>query len=298
MKHAYNTHLQEKEKPTSSVPLSGGAVVSLSSGARLRKLFFETLYLSAFTFGGGYVIVSLLKKKFVDDLHWISEEEMLDLVAIAQSAPGPIAVNGAIVVGYKICGFPGILVSVLGAVLPPFAMLSVISLFYNVFRSNFMIHHLLSGMRCGVSAVIMSVTWDMASGVLLEKPKHARPMQASRGSSSSAQGVSTAATSVSSSSDQATPPTPSMHWSSLVIMVGAFIANYILGISTIWIILSVIVLGVALTLWRTRQEKACASTASAFMEEDSHASTAPDTDSSSAPPSPLHSGRDKKEVEP
>ena len=72
------------------------------SGARLRKLFFETLYLSAFTFGGGYVIVSLLKKKFVDDLHWISEDEMLDLVAIAQSAPGPIAVNGAIVVGYKL----------------------------------------------------------------------------------------------------------------------------------------------------------------------------------------------------
>ena len=63
--------------------------ISPRSGARLRKLFFETLYLSAFTFGGGYVIVSLLKKKFVDDLHWISEDEMLDLVAIAQSAPGP-----------------------------------------------------------------------------------------------------------------------------------------------------------------------------------------------------------------
>ena len=100
MKPAHNTHTQEKEKSTSSATLSGGAVVSLSSGARLRKLFFETLYLSAFTFGGGYVIVSLLKKKFVDDLHWISEEEMLDLVAIAQSAPGPIAVNGAIVVGW------------------------------------------------------------------------------------------------------------------------------------------------------------------------------------------------------
>lgn len=254
MKPAHNTHTQEKEKPTSSATLSGGAVVSLSSGARLRKLFFETLYLSAFTFGGGYVIVSLLKKKFVDDLHWISEEEMLDLVAIAQSAPGPIAVNGAIVVGYKICGFPGILISVFGAVLPPFAMLSVISLFYNVFRSNFMIHNLLSGMRCGVSAVIMSVTWDMASGVLVEKPKHTAPMQASRGSSSSG-----AMASASSSSAQRATPTPSIHWSSLVIMVGAFIANYIVGISTIWIILAVIALGVALTLWRTRTQAAEAS---------------------------------------
>ena len=68
---------------------------------KLVKLFFSTLYLSAFTFGGGYVIVSLMRKKFVDNYHWIDEDEMLDLVAIAQSAPGPIAVNGAIVVGYK-----------------------------------------------------------------------------------------------------------------------------------------------------------------------------------------------------
>ena len=64
----------------------------------LKKLFFSTLYLSAFTFGGGYVIVTLLKNKFVDEYHWIDEEEMLDLVAIAQSSPGAIAVNGAIVV--------------------------------------------------------------------------------------------------------------------------------------------------------------------------------------------------------
>ena len=70
----------------------------------LIKLFISTLYLSAFTFGGGYVIITLMKDKFVDQYHWIDEQEMLDLVAIAQSAPGPIAVNGAIVVGYKLAG--------------------------------------------------------------------------------------------------------------------------------------------------------------------------------------------------
>ena len=64
----------------------------------LSKLFISTLYLSAFTFGGGYVIVTLMKKKFVDQYHWIDDEEMLDLIAIAQSSPGAIAVNGAIVV--------------------------------------------------------------------------------------------------------------------------------------------------------------------------------------------------------
>ena len=88
------------------------------------KIFLSTLYLSAFTFGGGYVIITLLKQKFVDELHWIDNDEMLDLVAIAQSSPGAIAVNGAIVVGYKLAGIPGVLVSVLGAVLPPFIILS------------------------------------------------------------------------------------------------------------------------------------------------------------------------------
>ena len=63
----------------------------------LFRLFLSTLYISAFTFGGGYVIVSLMKKKFVDDYHWIDENEMLDFVAIAQSAPGPIAINGVTV---------------------------------------------------------------------------------------------------------------------------------------------------------------------------------------------------------
>ena len=75
---------------------------------RLWKLFSSTFMLSAFTFGGGYVIVTLMKERFVDRYHWIEEEEMLDMTAIAQSAPGPIAVNGAIVVGYKLAKIPGV----------------------------------------------------------------------------------------------------------------------------------------------------------------------------------------------
>lgn len=262
------------ESNNTSTDTSEAIAASPRSGARLRKLFFETLYLSAFTFGGGYVIVSLLKKKFVDDLHWISEDELLDLVAIAQSAPGPIAVNGAIVVGYKICGFPGILLSVLGAVIPPFLMLSVISLFYSAFRSNFMIHHLLSGMRCGVSAVIMSVTWDMASGVLIEKPKHPRPMQATDGTSSSASAATPTTSDVAHAGDTEKDPAIICHWSSLVIMLAAFVANYILGISTIWIILAVIALGVAVTLGRTKPAPAA--------EPHTQTATASDTHSTSA----------------
>lgn len=93
----------------------------------LWKIFISTLYLSAFTFGGGYVIVTLMKKKFVDDYHWIEENEMLDLVAIAQSSPGAIAVNGAIVVGYKLAGILGTIVAIIGTVIPPFLIISIIS---------------------------------------------------------------------------------------------------------------------------------------------------------------------------
>ena len=135
----------------------------------LKKLFFSTFYLSAFTFGGGYVIITLLKQKFVDELHWISEDEMLDLVALAQSSPGPIAVNGAILVGYKPAGIPGVLTSVLGAVIPPFVILTLISSFYTVFKSNLIIKTLLTGMKAGVAAVIMSVVFDMMTGVTKSK---------------------------------------------------------------------------------------------------------------------------------
>lgn len=99
----------------------------------LWKLFLSTLYLSAFTFGGGYVIVTLMKDKFVDKYHWIEENEMLDLIAIAQSAPGAIAVNGAIVVGYKLAGLAGVLTAIFGTVLPPFLIISVISVFIRCF---------------------------------------------------------------------------------------------------------------------------------------------------------------------
>ncbi|MCR5526238.1 MAG: chromate transporter [Lachnospiraceae bacterium] len=136
---------------------------------KLKKIFFSTLYLSTFTFGGGYVIVTLLKQKFVDELHWINEDEMLDLVAIAQSSPGAIAVNGSIVVGYKLCGIAGIICAVLGAIIPPFIILTAISAFYTAFKSNTVIKAMLSGMRSGVSAVIVSVVYDMSRDIVKEK---------------------------------------------------------------------------------------------------------------------------------
>ena len=134
----------------------------------LIKLFLSTLYLSAFTFGGGYVIVTLMKNKFVDECHWIEEKEMLDLVAIAQSAPGAIAVNGAIVVGYKLAGIIGVLVATVATVIPPFLIISVISVFYTLFRENRFIAYILDGMQAGVGAVIASVNIHMGFGIVKE----------------------------------------------------------------------------------------------------------------------------------
>lgn len=136
---------------------------------RLWPLFLGTLYISAFTFGGGFVIVTFMKRRFVDRLHWIDEKEMLDFTALAQSSPGAIAVNAAILVGLKVCGPAGMAVAVLGTILPPMAILSVISFFYAAFSANVFVALALKGMQAGVAAVILDVACELGSGVIRQR---------------------------------------------------------------------------------------------------------------------------------
>ncbi len=133
------------------------------------KIFLSTFTLSAFTFGGGYVIVPLMQKKFVIQYGWIDEKEMLNLVAVAQSAPGPIAVNASIMIGYRLGGVLGALVSMLGTVLPPFVIISIISFFYQAFRDNYIVATVMKGMQAGVAAVIVDAVVKMAINVGKEK---------------------------------------------------------------------------------------------------------------------------------
>ncbi len=135
----------------------------------LIKLFFTMLYISTFTFGGGFVIVTLMKKQFVDKYKWIDEQEMLDIIAIAQSTPGPIAINGAVIAGKKIGGFPGIIAGTLGTVIPPIAIITLISFFYNVFAENIYASILLKGMGAGVAAVILDVVCSLSSSYFKNK---------------------------------------------------------------------------------------------------------------------------------
>lgn len=141
----------------------------MNNFSKYKKLFLSTFKLSACTFGGGFVIVPLMKKRFVEELGWIGEDEMLDMIAIAQSSPGAIAVNASILVGYHVAGFPGAMLTVLGTVLPPLIIISIISMFYQAFRDNAIVNMAMAGMLCGVAAVICDVVLTMAGSILKKK---------------------------------------------------------------------------------------------------------------------------------
>ncbi len=140
-----------------------------SRGAILWKLFKATFGLSACTFGGGFVIVSLMKKKFVEELGWLEEEEMLDITAIAQSSPGPIPINASVILGYRMAGLAGTAAAILGTILPPMFIISMIAVFYAQFRENQLIATALQVMRAGVAAVIFDVVWNLAKNVCKTK---------------------------------------------------------------------------------------------------------------------------------
>ena len=127
------------------------------------------LYLSAVTFGGGFVIVSLMRKKFVKEYHWIEEKEILNLIAIAQSSPGSLSINISILVGYKLAGIPGALISITATALPPLITLSIVSLFYISFKDNVTVNALMKGMQAAIAAIIFDVTFSLAKDVVKKK---------------------------------------------------------------------------------------------------------------------------------
>ena len=119
------------------------------------KLFTSTFTLSAFTFGGGYVIIPMMRRKF--------------MAAIAQSSPGPVAVNAAILMGFRLAGGLGALIAALGTVLPPLIIIAVISVGYEAFRDNIYVSRVLRGMQAGVAAVVFSVVLRMAFALVRDK---------------------------------------------------------------------------------------------------------------------------------
>ncbi len=132
----------------------------------IAGLFFGMLVISACTFGGGFVIVTLMKRRFVDERGWLSEKEMLDYTALAQATPGPIAVNAAILTGWRVAGLPGMLAATLGTIIPPLFTLSVISVIYEAFAANVLVRMVMRGMQAGVAAVLLGVVCDLGGNVI------------------------------------------------------------------------------------------------------------------------------------
>lgn len=179
------------------------------------QLFASSFYISAVTFGSGYVIVSVIKKRFVDELKWVDEEEMLNLMALAQSSPGVITANTAMLVGYKVCGPIGAFLAVLGIALPPLFTISIISIFYSALRDNAVVSAVLKGMQAGASAVLVDVVFNMLTNAMKTKPVALR----------------------------------------MAIMAAAFVATYIFEVNVFLIVLFCVALGVIWHVTHKEQEE-------------------------------------------
>lgn len=140
-----------------------------TKGRKLWQLFVITLTLSAFTFGGGYAIVSFMKKKFADELGLLTEDEILDMVAIAQTSPGPVAVNVSLQVGYRLVGILGALVAILGTVLPPLVAMTLVAYVYGLVFQIPLVRAIMGGLMVGVAIIILDVAIDMAAKIIKSK---------------------------------------------------------------------------------------------------------------------------------
>ena len=122
----------------------------------LPTLFFTMLKIGLFTFGGGYAMIALLENEFVTKRGWLEQEEFLDVAAIAESTPGPIAINSATYIGYKKAGILGSLVATLGMTLPSFCIIYAISLFFDAFLSLTVVACAFRGIQIAVLYLILS----------------------------------------------------------------------------------------------------------------------------------------------
>lgn len=134
------------------------------------QLFLIFFKINAVTFGGGYTIVPIIKSEFADKRHLIDNDEMLDLVALAQSGPGAMAISTSLLTGYKLLGPLGAITATLASVLPCLIFITIISYFYQAFRSNFWINAMLTGIGGVISAILLVTTFNMGKSVFKSHP--------------------------------------------------------------------------------------------------------------------------------
>lgn len=137
--------------------------------SKILALFLTFLRIGAFTFGGGYAMIPLIQKEIVENKKWLTDEDILEIIAISESTPGPIAINSATFVGKRVAGFFGALVSTLGVILPSFLIIFTISLVLEKFKDIKAVQYAFEGIRAGVLALIVKALWSMYK----QSPKNA-----------------------------------------------------------------------------------------------------------------------------
>lgn len=133
----------------------------MEKAKKCLTLFLTFLRIGAFTFGGGYAMIPLIQRETVEKHKWISDDDILEIIAIAESTPGPIAINSATFVGYKVSGFWGSFCATFGVVLPSYIIISIISLLLQQFSDIQAVKYAFFGIRAGVLALILKSLWTM-----------------------------------------------------------------------------------------------------------------------------------------
>lgn len=128
---------------------------------KLLPLFLTFLKIGGFTFGGGYAMIPIIQREIVEKKKWITDDDILEIIAIAESTPGPIAINSATFVGYRVAGFWGAFVATFGVVLPPFCIIFAISFVLRQFSELRAVKYAFWGIRAGVLALICKALWSM-----------------------------------------------------------------------------------------------------------------------------------------
>ena len=127
----------------------------------LWQVFVTFFKIGAFTFGGGYAMIPLIQRETVDNHKWVTEDDILEIIAIAESTPGPIAINSATFVGYRTCGVLGSAAATLGVVLPSFVIIFAISFVLRQFQELKAVQYAFQGIRAGVMALLCKALWGM-----------------------------------------------------------------------------------------------------------------------------------------
>lgn len=131
----------------------------------LWNIFFSFFKIGLFTFGGGYAMIPLIQNEIVDRKGWVRKDDFLELLTVAQSAPGPISLNTSVFVGYKLKGYAGAVAGLLGVVLPSFAVILVVAIFFSEIRYNRWVDAAFKGMRPAVVALIIAPIAGLAKGM-------------------------------------------------------------------------------------------------------------------------------------